>query len=148
MRAKVPDTFFRVTTKGIIRNDVGEVLLVKEKNGVWTLPGGGMSHGETDKEALTRELQEEALISQSFEAQIVGVDTRFLELHQAYLIWIVYELTFAEPLQYGAGPDALEAKFVNPKTLKDSRFFIERWVYKWCVDRTYEGATDEGVMER
>ncbi|MFL6142364.1 MAG: NUDIX hydrolase [Labedaea sp.] len=48
---------------GILRDTAGRLLLVQRKNepgrGRWSLPGGRVEPGETDAEALARELVEE-----------------------------------------------------------------------------------------
>ena len=38
-------------------------MLLKEKDGSWELPGGGLEHGEDAKLALTREIYEETGLS-------------------------------------------------------------------------------------
>ncbi|MEA1929852.1 MAG: NUDIX hydrolase [Patescibacteria group bacterium] len=54
--------------KGLVVNDRGEVLMLKyaeahfqpsKLNGKWALPGGKIDAGETPKESLVREVQEE-----------------------------------------------------------------------------------------
>lgn len=54
----IPCTY-RISVKAVIKNASGQVLLVREKDGSWELPGGGLEHGETIKEALRREIAEE-----------------------------------------------------------------------------------------
>jgi ADP-ribose pyrophosphatase YjhB (NUDIX family) len=114
------------------------VLLVKEKGGSWSLPGGGMDHGETEEEALRREMYEEVLITAPFRSTIIGINPRYVEAKQAWLLWVVYELNIEQPFNYGTGEDADEVEFIDPTTFKDSTIVSERLVYKWCVDRTTE----------
>ena len=57
-----PDSFYRVTVKGLMVKD-GKLLLLKESNnlsGQWELPGGGLDFGEDIHSALKREIEEEA----------------------------------------------------------------------------------------
>ena len=54
------DSLIRVTLKAVILDEQGRILVVKEKGrDWWDTPGGGIEHGETIKEALARELEEE-----------------------------------------------------------------------------------------
>lgn len=70
--------FYRVTVKGIIRDNRGYILAVKEYDSTaWSLPGGGIDHEETLEQALAREMYEEALITQSFKANTIGIDSFF-----------------------------------------------------------------------
>ncbi len=133
-KGKYPEAFYRVSIKAIIRNKKGEVLLVKEKGGTWSLPGGGMDHGETPEVALAREMFEEVLITKKFEANCIGVGSRFLASRDAWLLWVVYELDIKEPFNYGIGQDADEVAFIDPKIFKASKIVSEKLVYKWCVD--------------
>ncbi len=61
-----PDSFYRVTTKGLCVRD-GRVLLAHDYSGrsatdpgsEWELPGGGLDFGEDFAEGLKREVKEE-----------------------------------------------------------------------------------------
>lgn len=72
---KDQDYLFRVSLKAVIRNENGELLVVKERGrDVWELPGGGMDHGETFEEAMKRELFEEISYQGNLTMKIVGVN--------------------------------------------------------------------------
>jgi ADP-ribose pyrophosphatase YjhB (NUDIX family) len=54
----------RIAAYGVCRDEAGRVLLVREsarstRPGTWTLPGGGVGHGEHPADAVTREVTEE-----------------------------------------------------------------------------------------
>ena len=58
--SQYPNTFYRVSLKAVIRDSDGRVLVNKEQDSTtWNLPGGGWDHGESEFEALARELKEE-----------------------------------------------------------------------------------------
>ena len=54
-----PNTIYRVTVKVYITDDKGRVLVVKEKQDCWSLPGGGLEHGESPQDCIKREIKEE-----------------------------------------------------------------------------------------
>ncbi len=68
-----PDTFYRVTVKGLCVRE-GKVLLVHDFTGrsdiddgpEWELPGGGLDFGESFSDALRREVKEEMNLSVSW----------------------------------------------------------------------------------
>lgn len=43
-----PNAFYRVSVKALIKDDSGNILVVKENQDTWSLPGGGLDHGERD----------------------------------------------------------------------------------------------------
>lgn len=49
-----------VAVAGIVENDKGEVLLIKNLHGDWVWTGGQVENGETLFEALVREIHEES----------------------------------------------------------------------------------------
>jgi 8-oxo-dGTP pyrophosphatase MutT (NUDIX family) len=50
---------FHVTIKGIVLDERGAVLLLREQSGAFDLPGGRLEHGEGFAECLERECVEE-----------------------------------------------------------------------------------------
>jgi 8-oxo-dGTP pyrophosphatase MutT (NUDIX family) len=136
MSGKYPNTIYRVSTKAIIRNKKNEVLVVRENGGHWSLVGGGIDHGETEHQALMRELYEEALITAPFTEKIIGIEPVFVEEYDSWLLWIVYEINIEDGFEYGLGPDADEIKFVDPKIFRASKLLGERLTYAFCVERS------------
>ncbi len=69
------DYLFRISLKCLIKNEKGEILVVKEAARTWwDLPGGGMDHGEDIKAAIARELHEEVSLEGDFTYNIIDVD--------------------------------------------------------------------------
>lgn len=128
MSGKYPSTFYRIGIKAMIRNENGELLLVKEKQSAWSLPGGGMEHGESVHDALKRELYEEVLIDSDFTEKLIDTETMYLDQHEAWLVWMVHEV-HVDNLTYGLGEDATEVAFIDPETLKNSTYLSEQLVY-------------------
>lgn len=133
-----PNTFYRVSVKAIIRDEAGKVLAVREKGSHWSLPGGGLDHNEPLEHCLQRELHEEALITEPFQARVIGIDNDkiFSYAKQAWVLWIVCELTFARLPEFGMGEDADEVAFLDPICFENSLYRSEQLVYKWCVTPT------------
>lgn len=135
MSGKYPTTFYRVSLKAIIRNDAGDVLVVKENGSNWSLPGGGMDHEETVHQALTRELYEEVLIEEDFSETLLDTAIMYVESKEAWLLWLVYKIDIGE-FTYGIGKDADEVAFINPNTFKDSLYKSEQLVYEFAAKHT------------
>lgn len=52
----------RMATRGLVLDEANRVLLVRMGEGeraIWVTPGGGIEEGETDEQAIRRELREE-----------------------------------------------------------------------------------------
>jgi 8-oxo-dGTP pyrophosphatase MutT (NUDIX family) len=128
MSGKYPDAFYRVSLKAIICNDAGEVLVVKENGSQWTLPGGGMDHGESIHDALTRELYEEILLTAPFRETLIDSATMYLAKKEAWLLWMVF-IVEIDDFTYGLGQDADEVAFIHPTSFKDSVFESEQLIY-------------------
>ena len=112
-----PNTFYRVSVKALIKDNDGNILVVKENQDTWSLPGGGLDHGETAEEGMARELKEELGIQ---DLKIHGVNqTRTFELKtkQAWLLWIVYDVTI-DTSTFSMGDGVTEWCYINPETFQ------------------------------
>jgi 8-oxo-dGTP pyrophosphatase MutT (NUDIX family) len=67
---------YEVSTKGLYQDDQGRFLLIRDEDGYWELPGGGLDHGEEIIEGLKRECLEE-----------LGVECRILD-QDPFKVWV------------------------------------------------------------
>lgn len=131
-QSQYPNTFYRVSLKAVIRNERGEVLLNKEgEMDSWSLPGGGWDHGETEHEALARELHEEVGYKGAFAAEPRATQVFWLESRKAWLLWIVYDVK-TEHMNFSVGEESTEIAFMSTRTLGEQAIRSE--AEQWIVD--------------
>ncbi len=135
--SKYPNTFYRVSLKAVIENDQGEVLCVKEEGSDWSLPGGGLDHGETIEQGLRRELHEEVALDPSvqFSYTPLGHEVMYLPSKEAYQLWVMFRVSFDSMPVFARGVDADDVAFVDPRTFVDSPHRAQQFIYEWLVER-------------
>lgn len=126
-----PNSFYRVSLKAIIKDKNGHVLVVREKGSDWTLPGGGIDFGEDVMTGLRRELFEEVLITSDFHAQLIGVDSFYVDNKERWGMWLVYDVRIDDGYEFGIGEDADEVAFMPLEAFKDKTSLGGRLTYKW-----------------
>lgn len=124
-----PNTFYRVSVKALIRDKEGKVLVIKENQDSWSLPGGGLDHGEEPEDGVRRELKEELAIEKINILGVKNVATLELKMKKAWLLWIVYEVEL-ESINFTFGDGVTEIKFIDINTFKSSVDIFEQQVYK------------------
>lgn len=120
-----PDSFYRVTVKGLFVKD-GKILLFKESDnlsGKWELPGGGLNFGEDISQAIKREIEEESgLKIKNISEKPVYVWTWKFE-HQRDMNWyyslvLVYRVEF-ENLDFRASDECEKIEFFSKEELNN-----------------------------
>jgi 8-oxo-dGTP diphosphatase len=94
-----------------------DVLLIKRgkapRKGDWSIPGGRIEAGETEREAAIRELFEETGVIAALESKVATIDAQFegfnYRLHDYAARWISGEPQFCD--------DAVDARFFAPQEL-------------------------------
>ncbi len=123
----------------MIRDDEGRLLLIKRGHepgaGLWSLPGGRIEPGETDTEALVREMREETGLT-------VKVGRRLGSVRRPGLGGDVIDISdYAATIIAGRltpGDDAADARWVDTAELESMAI----------TDGLVEALTDWGVLGR
>lgn len=126
-----PNTFYRVSVKALIKNQTSKVLVLKENQGTWSLPGGGLDHAEDPKLGILRELKEELGIENPYIKDIGTVRTFYLEAKSAWLLWIVYDVEIDEEFILGEGVS--DARYIDISKLEQSEDIFEKMVYSIAI---------------
>ena len=112
-----PNTFYRVSVKALIRNEKGEVFVVKEDGEFWGLPGGGLDHGELPRDAIKREMMEELGISKVQVGEIVYTKPIYLDRVDMWMLWVVYEAALTDAV-FEFGDGVTDAKYISVEELE------------------------------
>jgi len=125
-----------ITAGGVVLNTKGEILIVAQRNNVWSLPKGHIDEGETELEAAVREIYEESGINKVELIKKLGVYDRYKiskeggddkeELKTIHIFLFTTKELKLKPID----PDNPEAKWVNKDEVskilfhkKDKDFF-------------------------
>ena len=128
------DSLYRISLKCLIKNEAGEILVVKERGRTsWDFPGGGMDHGENLASAIARELEEEIGLAGTFAYNVIGMDEPMqLATRDIWQLRIILEL-HPKQMIFQTGKDSDEIAFMNPEVFKDSVSPIEQSLYKYAI---------------
>lgn len=104
----------------VIKDSAGRLLLIRRGHppgaGLWSLPGGRIEQGESDEEAVVREVGEETGLSVA-PGPLVGSVTRPGPDGAAFEIRDYAASVTGGDLQ--AGDDAMDARWVSPAELTE-----------------------------
>jgi ADP-ribose pyrophosphatase YjhB (NUDIX family) len=128
------DSLYRVSLKCVIKNDTGDVLVVKEAGrSVWDFPGGGMEHGETVTQAIARELKEEINLHNSFTYRVIGLtEPRKLVTRDVWQVSVILAVECSQEA-FRPGKDADLVAFMPVKSFENSQNEFEQKIYKYAT---------------
>lgn len=122
-----PTTIYRVVAKAFITNEQGKVLAVKEKGDFWSLPGGGVDHGETAQAAIKREMVEELGAHDVQVGDIAYSTSVYLDRRDMWMTWIVYKATVGSA-DFAFGDGVTDARFIDIAEIADSNDILEQLI--------------------
>lgn len=127
------DYLFSISLKGLVCNDKGEVLVVKETGRAWwDLPGGGMDHGEDMRQAIAREMYEEVRLEGDFDYKIIAVEEpKHLPGINVWQIRLIFKV-MPRQMVFEAGDDGDDIAFVDTEQFKNSDSATEQKIYKYA----------------
>jgi 8-oxo-dGTP diphosphatase len=102
----------------VIKDTAGRLLLIRRRNepgaGLWSLPGGRIEAGETDQQAVVREVREETSLVVTCGALLGAVERPGLA---GAIVDIRDYLAFVTGGELAAGDDAADAGWVTAAEL-------------------------------
>jgi len=117
----VPHITYRISAGGVVLNPRGELLLVLQRNGVWSLPKGQVEEGEKHADAARREIMQETGIMDLTQVETLGSYTKYsiddqgredkTQLKRITVILFTTTETEVRP----ADPRIREARWVKPE---------------------------------
>lgn len=122
---------FKITQNAIIKNSLGNVLILRHATGKWLLPGGKINSGETWLEGLSREMLEETSISNFKIAKVLDVDS-WIEGNDGYCV-ITYLIELQNESIIKLSDEHKEYAWVQLKDLDNYDFWnpkIKERIYK------------------
>lgn len=122
-----PSTIYRVVAKALITDATGKILVVKERQDFWSLPGGGLEHGESTKDCLKREIKEEIGINNVSIDEIVYSTNVYLDQRDIWMTWIVYKAKI-DSLDFVFGDGVTDAKYIDINEIRDSTDLLEKLI--------------------
>lgn len=124
-----PNTFYRVTIKAFITNEIGHVLVVREGHDFWSLPGGGLDHGESQQNCLRREIMEELNVDSVEVDELMYSKSFYLDRKNAWLLWNVYKVKI-DAENFIPSDGVTDAKYINPLEYEHSNDMFEKSVFE------------------
>ncbi len=122
-----PTTIYRVVAKALISDETGKILVVKENQDFWSLPGGGVDHGESAQDCIKREIQEEIGLTDVEVSEIVYSTNVYLDRRDMHMTWIVYKAK-VNSSNFIFGDGVTDAKYIDIKEIEDTTDLLEKLI--------------------
>lgn len=121
--SNIPNNFYRTSVKALILDENKKFLLLKEENGLWELPGGGLDFGEKPHACIIRELKEELNVETTYVASqpsyfVTGLNSN----GQQWKSNILYE-TKVKDLNFKPSSECVELRFFTKEEASEQNLY-------------------------
>ena len=111
--SRLPSAFYRASVKALIFDDQQRILVYRDEDGVWEMPGGGWDHGESLEECIRRELKEEIRATTTHIGQIRFAFEQLYPARQFHKLFIAVPVKVESYIFTPAEDELEEARFVT-----------------------------------
>jgi len=124
MSNQIPECFYRISVKALILNETRDkFLIVKEENGKWELPGGGLDWNTSPQDDVKWEIKEE-----------MGIEVTWVAKNPSYFLTdlsglpekpranVLYEV-LVNSLDFTLSDECIELRFVSLEEAKQLDLF-------------------------
>lgn len=117
---------FYIGVKAIIKNDSGDILILKDApRGKWEVPGGRIDKNQTIQQSLEREIQEEILGAKLVRlGPIIYVATGDFTVENEHKLFLAFhDATVKLPTELTLSREHTDFAWVNKTNLEDFEIF-------------------------
>ncbi len=123
MNTEIENAFYRVSIKGLILDETGKKFaVIREDNGWWELPGGGLDYGESAEECLRREIKEEMGLIVTEMNPFPSYHLIGKNMKDRWSLNLVFEAKVKD-LNFTPTEECQEIKFISPEEINS----IKAW---------------------
>lgn len=135
MNSQILECFYRISVKALILNEMRDkFLVVKEENGKWELPGGGLDWNTSPQDDVKREIREE-----------MGIEVTWVAKNPSYFLTdlsglpekpranVVYEVNVSS-LDFTPSEECIELRFVSAEEARQLDLFENVKIFNELFD--------------
>ena len=107
----------KIAAKIVLRHE-DKILLMRDHDGIWDFPGGGLEGDERLEEGLRRELREELGLEDFTLGPVIHADEWFIEPHDLHVVAVFYTGSVSERQEHQLSHEHSDAQWLTPAEIR------------------------------